>query len=72
MRWQLNPDSWFPELCEVEDVGRKARRERLQGAKADKPKRYEPPHTLQHSEADCRSFDPAAAKAVRHCLRSRC
>ena len=72
---QLYPASWFAELCEVADIGRKApgrRAGRAQGAKADKPKRYEPRRTLQDSEADCRTFAPAAANVVRHYLRSRC
>ena len=54
------------------DVGRKARREAAQGAKTDKPKRYEPCPILQDSEVDCRTFAPAAADAVRHYLHSCC
>ena len=38
MRRRVHPAFWFAELCEVADVGREARREAAQGAKADKPK----------------------------------
>ena len=37
------------------------RREAAHGAKADKPKRYEPRHRLQHSRANRRTFAAAAA-----------
>jgi hypothetical protein len=45
----------------VADIGRKARREAAHGAKADKPKRYEPPHRLQDSAAERPTFAPETA-----------
>src|SRR6185312_408811 len=43
-------------FARVADIGRKARREGAHGAKADKPKRYEPRSRLQESAADCPNF----------------
>ena len=68
MRWQVNPASWFAELCEVAGNGRKAAHD----AKADNPKRYEPPRRLQDSEADRPNLRSGrAAGAIRHYLHSR-
>ena len=50
-------------------IGRKTRRKAAHGAKADKPKRYEPPHRLQESEADRPTFAAAVADASLHRLR---
>jgi hypothetical protein len=55
----------------VADIGRKTRREAAHGAKADKPKRYEPRHRLQDPQANRRTF-AAAADVIRYDLRSLC
>jgi hypothetical protein len=57
-------------FARMANIGRKAHRETARGAKADKPKRYEPPHRIQDSGADRRTFAPRAPVG-RH-LRSRC
>jgi hypothetical protein len=56
----------------VTNIGRKTRREAAHGAKAGKPKRYEPRLRLQDSAANRPTFAAAAANAIRHRLRPLC
>jgi hypothetical protein len=73
VRRQVLPASWFAELCEGGRHGRKARREAAHGAKADKPKRYEPLPRLQDPGPCCRTFAPGPGeRQTAMNLYSRC